>query len=174
MYSGLYATFHYMQACYPYLKETQGSVINFASGAGLFGNYGQCAYAAAKEGIRGLPVLQRQNGDGIISMSILFARWHGQHSWNSSRKHIRMHLRKMWRCRRWDIWAMQNRKLAVFVYSWHHRISSIWLAKPLRWRADWDCVHKKISKIHTKHTGECNCVPLFFEKRSAIICRKFE
>ena len=54
MYSGLYATFYYMQACYPYLKETKGSVINFASGAGLFGNYGQCAYAAAKEGIRGL------------------------------------------------------------------------------------------------------------------------
>ena len=54
IYSGLYATFHYMKACYPYLKETKGSVINFASGAGLFGNYGQCAYAAAKEGIRGL------------------------------------------------------------------------------------------------------------------------
>ncbi len=54
MYSGLYAAFHYMQACYPYLKETKGSVINFASGAGLFGNYGQSAYAAAKEGIRGL------------------------------------------------------------------------------------------------------------------------
>lgn len=54
MYSGLYATFYYMKACYPYLKETQGSVINFASGAGLFGNYGQCSYAAAKEGIRGL------------------------------------------------------------------------------------------------------------------------
>ena len=54
VYSGLYATFHYMQACYPYLKETKGSVINFASGAGLFGNFGQCAYAAAKEGIRGL------------------------------------------------------------------------------------------------------------------------
>ncbi len=54
IYSGLYASFYYMQACYPYLKETKGSVINFASGAGLFGNYGQCAYAAAKEGIRGL------------------------------------------------------------------------------------------------------------------------
>lgn len=54
IYSGLYATFYYMQACYPYLKETKGSVINFASGAGLFGNFGQCAYAAAKEGIRGL------------------------------------------------------------------------------------------------------------------------
>ena len=32
IYSGLYATFYYMQACYPYFKETQGSVINFASG----------------------------------------------------------------------------------------------------------------------------------------------
>ena len=54
MYSGLYAAFYYMKACYPYLKETKGSVVNFASGAGLFGNYGQCSYAAAKEGIRGL------------------------------------------------------------------------------------------------------------------------
>lgn len=54
LYSGLYAAFYYMKACYPYLKETKGAVINFASGAGLFGNYGQCAYAAAKEGIRGL------------------------------------------------------------------------------------------------------------------------
>ncbi len=54
IYSGLYAAFHYMQAAYPYLAKAKGSVINFASGAGLFGNYGQCAYAAAKEGIRGL------------------------------------------------------------------------------------------------------------------------
>ena len=54
LYSGLYAAFYYMKAAYPYLKESQGSVINFASGAGLFGNFGQCAYAAAKEGIRGL------------------------------------------------------------------------------------------------------------------------
>ena len=52
--SGLYATYFYMKHCYPYLKETKGTVVNFASGAGLFGNYGQCAYAAAKEGIRGL------------------------------------------------------------------------------------------------------------------------
>lgn len=54
LYSGLYAAFYYMKACYPYLAESHGSVVNFASGAGLFGNYGQCAYAAAKEGIRGL------------------------------------------------------------------------------------------------------------------------
>lgn len=54
LYSGLYAAFYYMKACYPYLAASRGSVINFASGAGLFGNFGQCAYAAAKEGIRGL------------------------------------------------------------------------------------------------------------------------
>ena len=52
--SGLYAAFFYMRECYPYLKEAHGSVINFASGAGLFGKLGQSSYAAAKEGIRGL------------------------------------------------------------------------------------------------------------------------
>ena len=54
IYSGLYATFYYMKHCYPYLAKTQGSIINFASGAGLFGNFGQSAYVAAKEGIRGM------------------------------------------------------------------------------------------------------------------------
>ena len=54
IYSGLYAAFYYMKACYPHLAQSHGTVINFASGAGLFGNAGQCAYAAAKEGIRGL------------------------------------------------------------------------------------------------------------------------
>lgn len=54
LYSGLYATFYYMKACHPYLVKSKGTVINFASGAGLFGNYGQSAYAAAKEGIRGM------------------------------------------------------------------------------------------------------------------------
>ena len=54
IYSGLYAAFFYMRECFPYLKETKGSVINFASGAGLFGKLGQSSYAAAKEGIRGM------------------------------------------------------------------------------------------------------------------------
>ena len=54
IHSGLYAAFFYMRECHPYLKESRGSVINFASGAGLFGKLGQSSYAAAKEGIRGL------------------------------------------------------------------------------------------------------------------------
>ncbi len=72
MYSGLYATFYYMKACYPYLKESKGSVINFASGAGLFGNVGQCSYAAAKEGIRGLTrVAANEWGKDGINVNIV-------------------------------------------------------------------------------------------------------
>ena len=70
--SGLYATFYYMKACYPYLAKTKGSVINFASGAGLFGNFGQCAYAAAKEGIRGLTrVAANEWGKDGINVNII-------------------------------------------------------------------------------------------------------
>ena len=101
IYSGLYAAFYYMKACYPYLKETKGSVINFASGAGLFGNFGQCAYAAAKEGIRGLT-----SGLPMASMRMWYVRLHGLHSLRISRKHIRMHLRQMSTHRRWDILGM--------------------------------------------------------------------
>ena len=54
IFSGLYAAFFYMRECFLYLKETKGSVINFASGAGMFGKLGQASYAAAKEGIRGM------------------------------------------------------------------------------------------------------------------------
>lgn len=54
IYSGLYATFFYMKEAFPYLKESKGAVINFASGAGLAGRIAQSSYAAAKEGIRGL------------------------------------------------------------------------------------------------------------------------
>ena len=80
VYSGLYATFYYMKACYPYLKETRGSIINFASGAGLFGNYGQCSYAAAKEGIRGLSRVAATEwaADGINTNVVCPLAWTAQ------------------------------------------------------------------------------------------------
>ena len=72
IYSGLYGVFYYMRECYPYLKETQGSVINFASGAGLFGNAGQASYAAAKEGIRGITrVAANEWGKDNINVNIV-------------------------------------------------------------------------------------------------------
>ena len=72
IYSGLYGTFLMMREAYPYLKETQGSVINFASGAGLFGKPGQASYAAAKEGIRGLSrVAATEWGPDGINVNII-------------------------------------------------------------------------------------------------------
>ena len=116
MYSGLYAAFYYMKACYPYLKESKGSVINFASGAGLFGNFGQCAYAAAKEGIRGLK---------MELMLILYALLRGHHSLSSSRTLIQRHLIKMFILHQQAISVMLSLKSDVYAYSLHLQTLSI-------------------------------------------------
>ena len=50
--SGVYAAFYYMKACFPYLKEAKGSVINFASASGFSGRPREAAYGAGKEAIR--------------------------------------------------------------------------------------------------------------------------
>ena len=72
VYSGLYATFFYMRECFPYLKKNGGAVINFASGAGLFGKLGQSSYAAAKEGIRGMSrVAAAEWGEFGITVNVL-------------------------------------------------------------------------------------------------------
>ena len=70
--SGLYATFFFMKYAYPLLKNSKGSVINFASGAGLFGKTQQSSYAAAKEGIRGLSrVAATEWGPDNISVNVI-------------------------------------------------------------------------------------------------------
>lgn len=53
--TNLWATFFCMQLAQPHLRAGgRGAIINFASGSGTIGNEAQGAYAAAKEGIRGL------------------------------------------------------------------------------------------------------------------------
>jgi len=52
--TGFLASFRYMKACFPYLKESQGTAVNFASQAGLLGNVGMLGYNAAKEANRAL------------------------------------------------------------------------------------------------------------------------
>ncbi|MFF3038262.1 SDR family NAD(P)-dependent oxidoreductase [Arthrobacter citreus] len=52
--TGTMATFYLMRAAYPELKKTRGSIINFASGAGMKGLPYQVAYSAAKEAIRAI------------------------------------------------------------------------------------------------------------------------
>jgi NAD(P)-dependent dehydrogenase (short-subunit alcohol dehydrogenase family) len=43
-----------MKACFPYLKESKGSIVNMGSAAGIAGLQGFASYAAGKEAIRGL------------------------------------------------------------------------------------------------------------------------
>lgn len=70
--TGFYPTFYLMQAALPYLKESKGNVINFASGAGLEGHKTQGAYAAAKEAIRGISrVAAREWGEFGINVNLI-------------------------------------------------------------------------------------------------------
>ena len=50
----LFGPFHFMQACFPHMREHGGRIINFASGAGTGGSPTFGSYSAAKEGLRGL------------------------------------------------------------------------------------------------------------------------
>ena len=53
--AGFYASWRYIMACLPYMKEGGGgSIVNFGSDAGLWGLPGNVAYAANKEAIRAL------------------------------------------------------------------------------------------------------------------------
>ncbi|MEB3021715.1 SDR family NAD(P)-dependent oxidoreductase [[Mycobacterium] crassicus] len=65
--TGFYPTLWLMQACHEQLKATAGSVINFASGAGIEGQPTQASYAAAKEAIRAISRVAANEwaGDGI-------------------------------------------------------------------------------------------------------------
>lgn len=61
-----------MQAALPYLKETQGKIINFASGAGINGDANQASYAAAKEAIRAITrVAANEFGSFGINVNII-------------------------------------------------------------------------------------------------------
>jgi NAD(P)-dependent dehydrogenase (short-subunit alcohol dehydrogenase family) len=75
--SGVFATFRYMLACLPYLKEAQGTIINFASEASIGGMAGYGAYNANKEAIRGLTrTAAREWGQfGITANVIAPAIW---------------------------------------------------------------------------------------------------
>ncbi|MFF5996900.1 SDR family oxidoreductase [Lysinibacillus sp. KU-BSD001] len=70
--TGFYPTFYLMQAALPYLKETKGNIINFASGAGINGDVNQGSYAAAKEAIRAITrVAANEFGPFGINVNII-------------------------------------------------------------------------------------------------------
>jgi NAD(P)-dependent dehydrogenase (short-subunit alcohol dehydrogenase family) len=70
--SGIGGTLWHMQAAYPHLKETKGAIVNFGSRQGIYGAETYGAYAAAKEGIRGLSrTAAREFGPAGIRVNVV-------------------------------------------------------------------------------------------------------
>lgn len=70
--SGLIGSMQLMQAAFPHMKERGGSIINFGSREGVFGGVGFAAYAATKEGIRGMSrVAAREWGKHKIRVNVI-------------------------------------------------------------------------------------------------------
>ncbi|MFV8817536.1 SDR family NAD(P)-dependent oxidoreductase [Haliea sp. E17] len=71
--TSLYASWHMMKLCFPYMKDKPGagaSIINVASKAGIEGTPHYAAYAASKESIRGLSrVVAREWGQHNIRVN---------------------------------------------------------------------------------------------------------
>lgn len=74
MKSSVYAYWHLMKLCFPYLKDKSSgsSIINFASEAAVTGDAFYAPYAAAKEAVRGLSrVVAREWGQYNIRVNTL-------------------------------------------------------------------------------------------------------
>ncbi len=84
--TGFYPTVHLMQACYPQLKESKGSIINFGSSSGLEGMPTQTSYAAAKEAIRGVSGSPPTSGPRTRSgqRAVPFAATEGVVAWQEA------------------------------------------------------------------------------------------
>ena len=85
--TNIWATFFFMQECYPYLKRTQGSIVNFGSGAAITGQPRNGTYAAAKEAVRGLTrtAVHEWGPDGIrINIVLPFAASPAMLAWGEA------------------------------------------------------------------------------------------
>jgi len=75
MRSSVYAYWHLMKLCFPYLRDhagAGGSIINFASEAAVMGDAFYAPYAASKEAVRGLSrVVAREWGQYNIRVNTL-------------------------------------------------------------------------------------------------------
>lgn len=85
--TGFWPTYHLMQAAYPHLKASKGSIINFGSGSGLSGMVTQASYAAAKEAIRALSkVATNEWGKDGIRVNVIcpYAMTPGVEAWSQA------------------------------------------------------------------------------------------
>lgn len=71
-FKGVHGTLFFMQAAFPHLTASRGRVINLGSVAGIRGDEGFAAYAAAKEAVRALSrVAAREWGKHGITVNVI-------------------------------------------------------------------------------------------------------
>lgn len=71
-FQGFQGAFYFMQACFPHLKQSRGKVINLGSVAGIRGDVGFAAYAAAKEAVRAMTrVAAREWGPHGVTVNVV-------------------------------------------------------------------------------------------------------
>ena len=119
--TGFYPTFWLMRACYPQLKQNQGSVINFCSGAGLSGMPTQASYAAAKEAIRGISRSPPTSGPRTTSTSTSSPRWPPPRESNSGWKPTPRWPRRPWPRRHCTASVIRRPTSAAWRCSWPAR-----------------------------------------------------
>ncbi len=162
IYSGLYATFFYMKACYPYLKESKGSVVNFASGAGIVGKVGQSSYAAAKEGIRGLSrVAAAEWGPDGVRVNIVapLAMTKSLEQWRE--KLTPLCMKRPSRISPLGASAIRKPISAESAYSSPLKMPPIFSAKPSPSKAEAAAGHSLLLFVPIKRCSQISGVPLF-------------
>lgn len=71
-FQGFHGAFFFMQACFAHLRESRGKVFNLGSSAGIRGDAGFTAYAAAKEAVRAISrVAAREWGAHGITVNVI-------------------------------------------------------------------------------------------------------
>ena len=117
LYSGLYAAFYYMKACYPHLKETKALSLTLHPVPDYLETMVNVLMLQQKKESVVLPELPQMNGVLTASMLISFVHSHGQHSLKISSRLILKPLKLMLKCLLQDIMEMLRKKSEEYAFS---------------------------------------------------------
>ena len=117
LYSGLYAAFYYMKACYPHLKEKKALSLTLHPVPDYLETMVNVLMLQQKKESVVLPELPQMNGVLTASILISFVHSHGQHSLKISSRLILKPLKLMLKCLLQDIMEMLRKKSEEYAFS---------------------------------------------------------
>ena len=138
LYSGLYAAFYYMKACYP-ICQVQGQRDQLCIRCRLVWQLWPVLLAAAKEGIRGLSrVAATEWGKDGINVNVICPL-----AWTAKLEQFQQAYPDAFKANvkmpPMGTMPTPRPRSAGYACSWPCRTSSICPARPSRWRAAWVC-----------------------------------